>query len=231
MPTREEALSLLYEWVKSESLRRHCFSVGLAMEKYAEKYINERKLPEDYGNNNELIKNKIDVNEDNDNINNSNKLISNISNNSINNQKTDNNQQIIDKWFVTGLLHDFDYEKYPDINLHPKKGCEELARAGYEEDIINAILGHNKMTGVERASKMAKTLFAVDELCGLIVALSYVRPMGFEGLNAKSVGKALKKKDFAAAINRDEIEQGIKELNVNREEHFSLVIEALKRLP
>ena len=123
--------------------------------------------------------------------------------------------------------HDFDYEKYPDINLHPKMGCAELERLGYDREIIEAIMGHNSATGVARKSKMAKTLFAVDELCGLIVALSKVRPLGFDGMSAESVEKALKKKEFAKNVSREDIEQGIRELDVKREEHFSLIVNAL----
>ena len=132
-----------------------------------------------------------------------------------------------ERWFVCGLLHDFDYEKYPDINLHPKMGCAELERLGYDREIIEAIMGHNNATGVARKSKMAKTLFAVDELCGLIVALSKVRPLGFDGMSAESVEKALKKKEFAKNVSREDIEQGIRELDVKREEHFSLIVNAL----
>ena len=132
-----------------------------------------------------------------------------------------------EKWFIAGLLHDFDYEKYPDINLHPKMGCEELERLGYDVEIIEAIMGHNSATGVARKSKMAKALFAVDELCGLIVALSKVRPLGFEGMSVESVERALKKKEFAKNVSREDIEQGILELGADRKEHFTIVINSL----
>lgn len=200
---REDAIKPLHEWVQSESLRRHCFAVACAMEGYAEKYLKEDKLPE----------------------NNDNKLSDNGMKN--NNLLMEDNNKIVDNWWMCGLLHDFDYEKYPDINLHPKKGCEELEKLGYDKEIIEAIMGHNSATGVKRSSLMAKVLFAVDELCGLIVALSKVRPNGFEGMSAESVEKALKKKDFAAAISREDIEKGILELGADRKEHFNLVIKSL----
>jgi putative nucleotidyltransferase with HDIG domain len=180
MLKRQEALNLLHEWVKSDSLRRHCLSVAAAMEGYAKKY--------------------------------------------------DLSAEEADKWFICGLLHDFDWERNPTLEEHPKKGCEELRKLGYDNEIIEAIMGHGNHTGVKRDSIMSKTLFAVDELSGLIVALARVRPGNFDGMSAKSVKKAMKKKDFAAAINRDDIKQGIEELGIKEEDmdgHFEIVINAL----
>ena len=236
MPSRKDALSLLQEWVKSESLRKHCLSVATAMEGYGKKYLDEGKIDIDSlirpHNNTKQLSDKYQ-----EGI---------ISNNNLDiNDKTTNNQllkggiddkgnlseqekqAILDKYWITGLLHDFDYEKYPDINVHPKPGCEELKKLGYEEEIINAILGHNNKTGVKRENLMAKTLFSVDELCGLIVALAYVRPGNLEGMSSQSIKKAMKKKDFAAAINREDIKQGIIELGINENEHFETIIKAL----
>jgi len=139
----------------------------------------------------------------------------------------------IDKYWITGLLHDFDWERYPTLEEHPKKGCEELEKQGYDESIINAIMGHNVYHGIPRESLMAKTLFAVDELSGLVVALARVRPGNFDGMSTKSVRKVMKKKDFAAAINREDIVQGMQELGLKEEDvegrssHFELVIRAL----
>lgn len=133
-----------------------------------------------------------------------------------------------EKWWITGLLHDFDYEKYPSLEQHPFKGVEILKQNNYPEEIIEAILGHGNHTKIPRISLMAKTLFAVDELSGFIIALAKVRPNNFEGMSAESIKKALKKKDFAKAINREEIEQGIHELSISKEEHFETVIKALK---
>lgn len=134
----------------------------------------------------------------------------------------------IELYWMCGLLHDLDYEKFPDINIHPIEGCKELRRREFDEEIITAILGHNSKTGIKRYSKMAKTLFAVDELCGLVIALAKVRPENFEGMSSENVKKAMKKKDFAAAINREDIQKGIIELGVNEDEHFNLVINSLK---
>jgi len=137
----------------------------------------------------------------------------------------------IDNYWICGLMHDFDWEKFPEINEHPIKGCQELRKQEYPEEIITAILGHNEKTGINRYSLMAKTLFAVDELSGLVFALAKVRPGNFEGMSSKSVRKAMKKKDFAAAINREDIKLGMEELElINDEEkgeHFELIISAL----
>ncbi|MBS3099034.1 HDIG domain-containing protein [Candidatus Pacearchaeota archaeon] len=194
---KEEALQLLNESVKSESLRGHCKAVAAAMKGYAEKFGED-----------------------------------------------------VDKWWVCGLLHDFDWEMHPTLEDHPAKGVEILREKGVDEDICVAILGHNEYCKVPRESKMAKVLFAVDELCGLIVALARVRPGNFEGMSAKSVKKVMKKKDFAAAINRGDILKGIDELGVDSEnkkfsdratlteqekvaredEHFIFVIKSLEKV-
>lgn len=142
----------------------------------------------------------------------------------------------VDKWWICGLLHDFDYEKYPNINEHPIKGCFKLRELGYDEEIIEAILGHNPATGIPRMLLMAKTLFAVDELSGLVYALAKVRPGNFEGMSSQSVKKAMKKKDFAAAISREDIELGMKDLDINEEntdersKHLELVINAMNSI-
>jgi len=135
------------------------------------------------------------------------------------------------KWAVTGLLHDFDYEKYPSAEEHPFKGVEILKDKGYPEDVLNAILGHAPYSGVPRETLMAKTLFAVDELCGFLLACAYVRPdKSIANVQVKSVKKKLKDKAFARAVNRDDINQGIEELGVDRDEHIKFVIEALAEI-
>ncbi len=133
-----------------------------------------------------------------------------------------------DLYWITGLLHDFDYERHPNLEQHPTEGAKVLEEQGYPEALIQAILGHGNHTGVPRQSNLAKALFAVDELSGLLVALAKVKAGNFATMDAHSVEKALKKKGFAAAINRDDIEQGIRELDVPRAEHFERVIAALK---
>lgn len=132
-----------------------------------------------------------------------------------------------DEWGIVGLLHDFDYEKYPDN--HPYKGAEILKEKGLPEDWIEAILGHGNFTGVERKTLMAKALFAVDELTGFIVAVSLVRPSKkIEDVSVKSVKKKMKDKAFAAAVNREDIISGAEELKLPLEDHINNVLEAMK---
>lgn len=176
MKTREEALNLLNEYVKSESLKRHCFSVAASMESYAEKFGEDKN-----------------------------------------------------KFWICGLLHDFDWEIHPDLERHPTAGAKILREKKVDEEIVIAILGHGNHTGVKRESLMAKTLFSVDELSGFVVAIARVKN-GFENLDANSVRNAMKKKGFAAAINREDITQGILEMNVEENEHFEVVISALRRI-
>lgn len=179
MRTRQDAINLVERYVKSESLRRHCLSVGYAMEGYAEHFKLRREE--------------------------------------------------IDKWFICGVLHDFDWEIHPSLEQHPQDGSKILREEGYDEDIVVAILGHGLHTGIARESKMAKTLFAVDELSGLICALAKVRADNFSTMDANSVKKAMNKKGFASAINREDIKLGIKEMGVNEDEHFMTVIKALDK--
>jgi|TARA_B100000315_G_scaffold122681_1_gene112545 putative nucleotidyltransferase with HDIG domain len=134
-----------------------------------------------------------------------------------------------DEWGLTGLLHDFDYEMYPTQKEHPYKGNEILKEQGYPESICNAIMGHATYTGVPRDTDMAKALFAVDELTGFIFAVTYVRPSkSILEVKPKSVKKKLKQRSFAASVSRDDIFQGIDELNVDVTEHIQFVIDALK---
>ncbi|MFC1565327.1 HD domain-containing protein [Candidatus Neomarinimicrobiota bacterium] len=173
---RQEALKLLKEYTKSDSLLRHAYAVEQAMRKYAQNF-----------------------NEDED------------------------------KWGVTGLLHDFDYEKYPTAEEHPFEGNKILKEHGYEDEILNAIMGHADYTGVPRTTLLAKTLFACDELAGFIFAVTYVRPSkSINDVKVKSVTKKLKDKGFAAKVSREDINNGIAELGVDRTEHIQFVIDALK---
>ncbi|WP_456442708.1 HD domain-containing protein [Caldithrix abyssi] len=174
--TREEALSILKEYTKSESLLKHAFAVEAAMRAYARKFGEDEEL-----------------------------------------------------WGVVGLLHDFDYEKFPDE--HPMKGSEILKEKGVPEEIRTAILGHASYTGVPRETLLARTLFAVDELCGFLVAVTLVRPNKSIGeVKVKSVKKKLKDKSFAAKVNRDEIKQGFEELGVPFEEHVEFTLKALSAI-
>lgn len=169
-----EALALLEEYVKSESLIRHCKSVAASMEYFAEKFGEDKE-----------------------------------------------------KWYVTGLLHDFDYEKYPD--KHPMIGEGILREKGVSEEIIRAIQSHANYTSVSRDSVMEKTLFAVDELSGFVVAVAQVRPEKWNGMEIKSVKKKLKDKAFAAAVSRDDITNGAVDLGIDLDELISGVIVALSK--
>ena len=134
-----------------------------------------------------------------------------------------------DKWGVTGLLHDFDYEKYPTAEEHPFVGNKILKEHGYDDEMLDAIMGHADYTGVVRNTLMAKTLFACDELAGFIFAVTYVRPSkSINDVKVKSVTKKLKDKGFAAKVSREDINNGIEELGVDRVEHIQFVIDALK---
>ena len=173
---RSGYLALLYEYTKSESLRKHALAVEIAMRAYAKKFSADEEI-----------------------------------------------------WAITGLIHDFDYEMYPQAPDHPLKGSEILKAKGYSDEIRTAILGHASYSGVPRESLMAKTLFACDELCGFIVACSLVGPnKKIEGLEVSSVKKKLKDKAFARSVNREEIVQGATQLDVPLEEHIQFVIDALK---
>ena len=173
--TRQDALELLFEYTKTDSLRKHALAVESALRAYA------RKLGQDE-----------------------------------------------EMWGITGLLHDFDYEMYPQVPDHPMKGNAILTEKGYPEEVRTAILGHVPALQVPRETPLAKTLFACDELCGFIVACAMVRPNRIADLGASSVKKKLKDKAFARAVSREDIAQGIEELGVPADEHIQCVIDALK---
>ena len=132
-------------------------------------------------------------------------------------------------WAATGILHDLDYERYPDLDTgHPRVALEELEKLGYPEILITAVAGHATFLGVPRETKLAQTLIAVDELSGIIAACAMVRPTGIVGLAPKSVKKKLKQPSFAAGVNRDEVRQGAEELGVDFDEHIVKVIAAME---
>jgi putative nucleotidyltransferase with HDIG domain len=175
-PSRDEAWTLLTEWVQSESLRRHCLAVEASMRAYARERGEDEEL-----------------------------------------------------WGVVGLLHDMDYERFPDLDTgHPRMALEELERRDVDPVIVRAIASHADFLGVARESPLEKTLYAVDELSGFVLACAYVRPQGLEGMTPKSVKKKLKTPAFAAAVNRDEVRAGAEELGVDLDAHIALVIGALQ---
>jgi putative nucleotidyltransferase with HDIG domain len=134
-------------------------------------------------------------------------------------------------WGVVGLLHDFDYDKYPSLDDHPYRGNEILKERGYPEEIRKAIMSHAEYTGVTRDTPMEKTLFACDELAGFITAVALVKPgKSLAEVDAKSVRKRMKDKAFARKVNRDEIANGALDMGVDLEGHITFCIEALKSI-
>jgi putative nucleotidyltransferase with HDIG domain len=133
-----------------------------------------------------------------------------------------------EKWGIVGLLHDFDYERWPNPPDHPLRGAEILQQHGYPADVIYAIKSHaDYLDDCPRVSLLDKTLYACDELAGLVTAAALVRPERIIGLSAKSVKKKMKQKSFAAAVNRDDIERGARDLGVDLTEHIQFVIDAM----
>jgi putative nucleotidyltransferase with HDIG domain len=136
-----------------------------------------------------------------------------------------------DLWGLTGLLHDLDYERFPDLDDehagHPRTALRELERRGYPPELIRAVAGHAPFLGVSRDAPMERALFAVDELSGFILACAYVRPEGLVGMTPKSVKKKMKSPAFAAAVSRDDLRDGAAELEIDFDDHVAFVIEAL----
>ena len=136
-----------------------------------------------------------------------------------------------EKYGLVGLLHDFDYERWPDPPDHPLKGAAILAERGYPADIIYAIKSHaDYLTDCPRVSRLDKTLYACDELAGFITACAMVRPERLSGMQASSVKKKLKAKGFAASINRDDITRGAADLGVELDGHIQFVIDAMSTI-
>jgi putative nucleotidyltransferase with HDIG domain len=174
VPSREESVQLLNEWVSNEGLRQHMLCVEAAVRFYA------RKSGEDE-----------------------------------------------EKWGLAGLLHDLDWEKYPEE--HPLKGVEELRKRGYDEDVLHAILAHRPdFTGVAPDTQLDKTLLACDEITGLVKATALMRPTGISDLEAKSVKKKMKDPAFARGVDREDVKRGAELLGVELDEHIANVIAAMK---
>ena len=173
---RDEALSLLEEWVTAAPLRRHCLAVEAALRAYAQRDGADVEL-----------------------------------------------------WGVTGLLHDADYERHPDMTVgHPRMIMAELERRDAPPEMVRAIASHADYLDVARESAMERTLHAVDELSGFLVACAMVRPDGINGLTPKSVRKKLKQPSFAAAVNREELQSSADALGVPFDEHVAFVITAFE---
>ncbi len=142
----------------------------------------------------------------------------------------------VERWGLAGLMHDFDYERWPNAahspdHEHPAEGVRLLRGKGYPEDVLTAILGHATYSGVARESRMAKTLFAVDELTGLVTATALVKPSrSVHEVDARSVRKKMKDKAFARGVNRDDVVNGAADLGVELEEHIAFVIQAMQKV-
>jgi putative nucleotidyltransferase with HDIG domain len=134
-----------------------------------------------------------------------------------------------EKWGIVGLLHDFDYERWPDPPNHPLKGSEILREKGYPEDVIYAIKSHaDYLPDCPRVNLMDKALYACDELTGMITATALMRPTGISDMTASSVQKKMKTKGFARNVRRDDIDRGAADFGVDLVEHIQFVIEAMK---
>ncbi|MGB2869272.1 MAG: HD domain-containing protein [Bacteroidota bacterium] len=134
-----------------------------------------------------------------------------------------------EKWATIAVLHDFDYEMYPNPPDHPTKGSEILKEKGYSEEIRRTILSHADYMNVPRDTPAAKTLYACDELCGFITAVAVIRPNKISDLEVSSVKKKLKDKGFARNVSREDIQKGAQDLGVPLEEHIQFVINAMKQ--
>ena len=176
LPTREQALALVHEWIANPNLRKHCYAVEAAMRSYARHYREDEA-----------------------------------------------------RWGLTGLIHDFDWERHPDAERHPMKGVEFLRAHGWPEDVCRAILGHATYSGVPRDTLMARALFACDELCGFLVACALVTPgKSLDQVEVASVKKKMKRADFARNVSRDDIVNGTAELGVDLDQHIAFVLEAMR---
>jgi predicted hydrolase (HD superfamily) len=176
MPSREEAVRLLEEWVENEGLRHHMRCVEVSMRAYA------RRFGEDE-----------------------------------------------EKWGLAGLMHDLDWEKYPDE--HPLRAVEELRSRGVGEDVLHAILAHRAdFTGTEPETRLDKTLLACDEITGLVTATALVRPSGISDLTPKSVKKKMKDPAFARGVDREEVRHAVELLGVDLDQHIQTVIDAMREI-
>jgi predicted hydrolase (HD superfamily) len=134
-----------------------------------------------------------------------------------------------ERWGLVGMLHDPDYERHPDLETgHPRVALKELERLGFSDEFVRAVASHADFLGVSRETPMEKTLYAVDELSGFLMACAFVRPQGIHGMTPKSVKKKMKTPAFAAAVDREELRQGAADLGVDFDEHLAFVIAALE---
>ncbi|HVN22138.1 MAG TPA: hypothetical protein VMU05_25350 [Dongiaceae bacterium] len=204
--TREAAWNLLTEFTQSESLRKHALAVEACMRACARKYRREAQNRE--GHDFSRAENRLQNAE------------------ALAPEGTAREEEL---WGIVGLIHDFDYERWPTPEEHPYKGNEILKERGYSDEIRRAIMSHAEYSGVTRDTPMEKCLFACDELAGFITAVALIKPgKSLAEVDVKSVRKRMKDKAFARKVNRDDIIEGVKDLGVDLDEHIAFCIEAMK---
>lgn len=202
--TREAAWNLLTEFTQSESLRKHALAVEACMRACAKKYGSQSQ--NDSGVRQEREGHDLSP--------------------AANFAARPSAEEL---WGIVGLIHDFDYERWPTPEEHPYKGNEILKERGYSDEIRRAIMSHAEYSGVTRDTPMEKSLFACDELAGFITAVALIKPgKSLAEVDVKSVRKRMKDKAFARTVNRDDIINGAKDLGVELDEHIAFCIEALK---
>jgi predicted hydrolase (HD superfamily) len=210
--TREAAWQLLTEFTQSESLLKHALAVEACMRAYARKFA----VAASDGPNQEHEREGHDLGR--------------AVNAAINVRALAPEGLSLDElWGIVGLIHDFDYDRWPSLDEHPYKGNAILKERGWPEVITRAIMSHAEYSGVTRDSQMEKALFACDELAGFITAVALIKPgKSLAEVDAKSVRKRMKDKAFARKVNRDDIINGAAALGVDLDEHIAFCIEALK---
>jgi len=210
MIDREAASCLLTEFTQSESLRKHALAVEACMRACSHKFGGDQERSEDHEREGH-------------------EFTRTVTETSSFGASVPAGMSQEDLWGIVGLIHDFDYEKYPSLEDHPYKGNEILKERGWPEVIRRAIMSHAEYTGVTRDTLMEKALFACDELAGFITAVALIKPgKSLAEVDAKSVRKRMKDKAFARKVNRDDIVNGATALGVDLDEHIAFCIEALR---
>jgi predicted hydrolase (HD superfamily) len=220
MMNRESAWCLLTEFTQSESLRKHALAVEACMRACARKYAREAHDREGHDFSLEPALSERSEPKGAENASSNNGALAPEGQASLSEE---------DLWGIVGLIHDFDYERWPTAEEHPYKGNQILKERGYSEEIRRAVMSHAEYTGITRDTPMEKSLFACDELAGFITAVALIKPgKSLAEVDAKSVRKRMKDKAFARKVNRDDIILGAAELGVDLDEHIAFCIEAMK---
>jgi predicted hydrolase (HD superfamily) len=211
MIDREAAWCLLTEFTQSESLRKHALAVEACMRACSRKFAGRDPVPAG------------------ENVREEHEFTRAVNLPSSAGALAPEGMSEEDLWGIVGLIHDFDYDRYPSLEDHPYKGNEILKQRGWPEVITRAVMSHAEYTGVTRETPMEKALFACDELAGFITAVALIKPgKSLVEVDAKSVRRRMKDKAFARKVNRDDIIDGAAALGVDLDEHITFCIEALK---